>query len=195
MQHLQMKHLKSLIVWIYLFCCRENVHGKIHVLLSLRYGLSPGAKERGGDVAITSPFFLPRRFFVVVMSACRSFRSLLPSFFMPCGALHRRNRFHPDIVADFIPVESPSMKGSSRRRRGFSQVVESIGDVAEELFDRTATRVMRCGAENDRKRGMVRRRRGRRLLMVPELLLLLCRLLRCFLCCHEHSTSLQFQKL
>jgi hypothetical protein len=34
-----------------------NVHGKIDLLLSLRYGLSPGAKERGGDVAITSLFF------------------------------------------------------------------------------------------------------------------------------------------
>ena len=151
---------------------------------------------RNGEVMWPSPPL----FFAAPLLRCRDV-SLpvvpfsLPSFFMPCGALRRRNRFHPDIVADFIPVESPSMKGSSRRRREFSQVVESIGDVAEELFDRTATRVMRCGAENDRKRGMVRRRRGRRLLVVPELLLLLCRLLRCFLRCHEHSTSLQFQKL
>jgi hypothetical protein len=32
----------------------------------------------GGDADITSPFFYPHRFFVVVISACRSFRPLLP---------------------------------------------------------------------------------------------------------------------
>lgn len=44
-----------------------ELHARIPLLLSLRYGVSPGAKEGGGDVAITSPF----------ICRCRSFRPLL----------------------------------------------------------------------------------------------------------------------
>ena len=100
---------------------------------------------RNGEVMWPSPpFFLPRRVFVVVMAACRSCRSLLPSFFMSSGALRRRTRLHPDTFADFIPVEGRSVKGSLRRWHRFSLVVESIGNVAEEVFDRTVARAMRC---------------------------------------------------
>jgi len=77
-------------------------------------------------------------------------------------------------------------------------VIESLGSITEEVFVRTETRAMRCGAAEDRGCGMVRRRRGRRLLIGRRLLLLgrlLGRLLRCFLRCHEHSTPLRFQNM
>jgi len=45
-------------------------------------------------------------------------------------------------------------------------VVESVENVSEDVFDRIAIRVMRCEAEEDLECRMVRRRRGRRLLMV-----------------------------
>jgi hypothetical protein len=57
---------------------------------------------------------------------------------------------------------------------------------------------MRIGSDGNRGRGKARRRRGRRLLMVRLLLLLgrfFCRLLRCFLLCHEQSTSLRCQSM
>lgn len=46
-QRRQVKFLKSLIVLLYLLCFREMIHAKIHLLLSLRYGVSPGGKEVG----------------------------------------------------------------------------------------------------------------------------------------------------
>lgn len=55
------------------------MRAKIHPLLSVRYGLAPGAKERGEVMWPSPPIFLPRRLFVVVTSACRSFRPRLPS--------------------------------------------------------------------------------------------------------------------
>ena len=41
------RFLKSLIVWISLFCFRGKDRARIHALLSLRHGVSPGAKELG----------------------------------------------------------------------------------------------------------------------------------------------------
>ncbi len=48
------KPLKSLIIFISIFYSREEVHAKIHLLLSLRCGVSPGAKEEG-EVMWPSP--------------------------------------------------------------------------------------------------------------------------------------------
>jgi hypothetical protein len=46
-QRRQVKFNKSLIALLYLFCFREKIRAKIHLLLSLRYGVSPSAKEVG----------------------------------------------------------------------------------------------------------------------------------------------------
>jgi hypothetical protein len=46
-QRRQVKFIKSLIALLYLFCFREKIRAKIHLLLSLRYGVSPSAKEVG----------------------------------------------------------------------------------------------------------------------------------------------------
>jgi hypothetical protein len=46
-----------LIVLIYLVFVREDVHAKIHLLLSLRYGVSPGAKEVGEVMWLSPPLF------------------------------------------------------------------------------------------------------------------------------------------
>jgi hypothetical protein len=50
-------------------------------------------------------------------------------------------------------MEGLSVQGSSRRSHGFSRVVESVGSVAEEVFDRTTIRVMWCRVEEDRGPG------------------------------------------
>lgn len=76
--HLQILFIKSLITLTSLFCFQGNVHAKIHLLLSLRHGVSPGAREVGEVMRTSPPLFLSCCFFVVVISACRSFRSLFP---------------------------------------------------------------------------------------------------------------------
>jgi hypothetical protein len=71
---------------------------------------------------------------------------------------------------------------------------KSAGHCSEESF----ALEMGIGSDGNRGRGKARRRRGRRLLMVRLLLLLgrfFCRLLRCFLLRHEHSTSLRCQSM
>lgn len=71
---------------------------------------------------------------------------------------------------------------------------KSAGQCSEESF----VHEMRIGSDGDRGRGNARRRRGRRLLIVQLLFFLgrfFCRLLRCFLLCHEHSTSLRCQSM
>ena len=146
-------------------------------------------------MAVTSPFF------------CRTASSLSQP--QPTGrsVLFAYSSSHEVGLAGVTgcirtPSLIPSRWMAGQRRRVLvgdagSRVVESFGSVAEEMFDPTATRAVRRGAKNDRGCGKVRRRRGRRLLIERRLLLLgrlLCRLLRCFLRCHEHSTPLRFQK-
>jgi len=58
----------------HLYIPRE-LHARIHMLLSLRYGVYPSAKEGGGDVAITSLFYAPP-LLRYCHSACRSFHPL-----------------------------------------------------------------------------------------------------------------------
>lgn len=63
---------------------------------------------------------------------------------MSSGTLHRRIRLHPDTFADSLPMEGRSVQGSLRRWHGLSLVVEFLRTVAEEVFDRTVVRAMRC---------------------------------------------------
>jgi hypothetical protein len=46
-----------LITWISLFFFQGKVHASIRVLLSFRYGVSPGAKEKGEVMWPSPPFF------------------------------------------------------------------------------------------------------------------------------------------
>jgi hypothetical protein len=65
-------------IGVFLFYTQGELHARIHWLLSLRHGVSPGAKDGGGDVAITSPYFL-RCFFAVIVSAFRLSRLFCPT--------------------------------------------------------------------------------------------------------------------
>ena len=82
----------------------------------------------------------------------------------------------------------------------FYWVTESAGSSVREYPDWSAACERRFGSERNRERGKVRRRRGRRLLIMRQLLFLLsrllCGLLRCcFLRCHENSTPLRCQNV
>jgi hypothetical protein len=90
-----------------------NVHDKIQPLLSLRYGLSSGAKKLGEVMWPSLPLS-----FSVPSLRCR------------------------DLSLPVAPIEGWLVKVSSRLRSRFSQVRESIGDIVEEVFDRTATDVV-----------------------------------------------------
>lgn len=76
--------------------------------------------------------------------------------------------------------------------------VGSTGSSSGECPDWSAACEVRLRSEGNQRRGTMRRRRGRRLLMV-RLLLLLCRLFCglfcCFLRCHENSTPLRCQNV
>ena len=78
MSYLQMEFLKLLIALIYLFCFQRKVHAKIPPLLSLRHGVSPGAKKLG-EVMWPSP---PLSFAAPLLRcrdlSCWSFCPLLP---------------------------------------------------------------------------------------------------------------------
>lgn len=107
--------LKSLIVWVFLFCFRVNVHVKIPPLLSLRYGVSPSAKEVG-EVMWRSP---PLSFAAPLLRGRELSLLVVPSsvalFFIASGVRRRRHRLHPDSVADSIPIVGWSVNGCSRR--------------------------------------------------------------------------------
>jgi hypothetical protein len=77
------------------------------------------------------------------------------------------------------------------------RAIEPTENSVGEYLDWSSACEMRLWSEENRGRGKVRRRRGRRLLIMRRLLLLrclFCGLLRCcFLRCHENSTPLRCQ--
>jgi hypothetical protein len=134
--------------------------------------------------------FCPHRLFVVVTAAC-PFRPLFSH------ASSQRARSAGGTRCIQTPF-SDSMPGEDSPGRGalVGNAVLGWSSLSEELPRNCAVErgLQRCGwGENEWGCGIMRRRRGRRLLMV-RLLLLFGRLLRCFLRCHEYSTSLQFHQ-
>jgi hypothetical protein len=118
-----------LIVVIYLFFYRANVHANIPLLLSSRHGVSPGAKKVGEVMWLSPPLS-----FAAPLPRCRDFSlPVVPSsfagFLISWDALRWRRRLYSDTVGDSMPMESWSVKGSSRQWR----VVEPLGSVAERL--------------------------------------------------------------
>ena len=93
-------------------------------------------------MAITSPF-LSLHYFVAVTSAY-PFLSSFPLCFLPRDVLRWRNRLHPNTFRRFHPGGGLVRK---RERSSVmrSRVVESLGRVAEEVFDRTATQATVVG--------------------------------------------------
>jgi hypothetical protein len=113
--YFQIEFLKPLIVWISLFFSRRKVHASIHLLLSFRHGVSPGAKELGEVMWPSPPLSFSalrlryRDLSLTVGSSSFTF------FFISRCVLRRRHRLHPYIFADFIQMEGLSVQGSSRR--------------------------------------------------------------------------------
>jgi hypothetical protein len=131
-----------LIVLQYLFCFRENVHAKIHLLLSLRYGVSPGAKEVGEVMRTSPPLFL-----AAPLLRGRDLSLPVVPFSFAYSSSHEVGFGGvTGCIRTSLPIPSgwgPISEGELSSVMWLSRVVESLGSVAEGVFVRTATRAMR----------------------------------------------------